>query len=185
MQQAQENLLCHSEQVRKAQHADQLRVNTLEKEQLELLEADLKKTELIRQYREQELLFQQEIQRCQQEVEQIKKGQAVKVAQTLQGLSTPVQPSQAQTGSQHGSTVRTKNASSRGSRAGVPVDLNSSKVIDARPISKAPKPFQFTQASSQHSGSPVTQSQGAIGGKQVGGSRDKGDILRSKSVRKS
>ena len=93
MRQAQEELLCHNDQVRQAQQADQLRANNLQEEHLNLLSADLAKTDLIRQYQEQEAVLQQEIQQCKREVERVRKGQASLLAQTSQVLTTPNQQS--------------------------------------------------------------------------------------------
>ena len=50
--------------------------------QLNLLAADLAKTDLIRQYQEQEAVLQQEIQQCKHEVERVRKGQVSVIAQT-------------------------------------------------------------------------------------------------------
>ena len=72
MHQAQEELLCHNDQVCQTQQADQLRANNLQEEHLNLLSADLAKTDLIRQYQEQEVVLQQEIQQCKCEVERVK-----------------------------------------------------------------------------------------------------------------
>ena len=57
MRQAQEELLCHNDQVHQAQQADQLWDNNLKDEQLNLLAADLAKTNLIHQYQEQKRYY--------------------------------------------------------------------------------------------------------------------------------
>ena len=88
MRQAQEELLCHNDQLQQAQQADQLRANNLQEEHLNLLSADLAKTDLIRQYQEQEAVLQQEIQQCKCEVECVRKGQASLLVQTSQVLTT-------------------------------------------------------------------------------------------------
>ena len=135
MHQAQEELLCHNDQVRQAQQADQLRANNLQEEHLNLLSADLAKTDLIRQYQEQEAVLQQEIQQCKREVERVRKDQASLLAQTSQVLTTPNQQLRVQVGSQYGSTTRPQSAS-RESLARAPVNMVSSDVIDAHPLSQ-------------------------------------------------
>ena len=133
MRQAQEELLCHNDQVRQAQQADQLWANNLQEEHLNLLSADLAKTDLICQYQEQEAVLQQEIQQCKCEVERVRKGQASLLAQTSQVLTTPNQQSRVQVGSQYGSTTHPQSAS-RESLARAPVNMVSSDVIDACPL---------------------------------------------------
>ena len=163
MRQAQEELLCHNDQVRQAQ-ADQLRANNLQEEHLNLLSADLAKTDLIRQYQEQEVVLQQEIQQCKCEVEHVWKGQASLLAQTSQVLTTPNQQSRVPAGSQYGSTTHPQSAS-RESLARAPMNMVSSDVINARPLSQvSAKPLQFTNPS--HLGRlDKGLSKGAEGGK--------------------
>ena len=182
MRQAQEKLLCHNDQVWQAQQADQLRANNLQEEHLNLLSADLAKTDLIRQYQEQEVVLQQEIQRCKREVERVRKGQASLLAQTSQVLTTPNQQSRVQAGSQYGSTTRPQSTS-RESLARAPVNMVSSDVIDARPLSQvSAKPLQFTTPS--HLGrSDMGLSKGAEGGKHQEKSKARGDAQRSKSLK--
>ena len=179
MRQAQEELQCHNLQVRQAQQADQLRANTLQDKQLGLLEADIAKTELIRQYQEQEALLQQEIQQCKQEVERVRKGQTSLIAQTSQVPMTPSQQTRVPMGSQFGSNVRPQSTS-RESLIKAPTHMVTSSVIDARPLSQvSAKPFQF--ATPSHLDGPnITPSKAAEGGKH----RVKGDAQRSKVLKK-
>ena len=164
MRQAQEELLCHNDQVQQAQQVDQLRANNLQVEHLNLLSADLAKTDLIRQYQDQEAVLQQEIQQCKRKVERVRKGQAFLIVQTSQVLTTPNQQSWVQAGSQYDSTTCPQSAS-RESLARAPVNMISSDVIDARPLSQvSAKPLQFTTPS--HLGrSDMGLSKGAEGGK--------------------
>ena len=182
MRQAQEELLCHNDQVWQAEQADQLPANNLQEEHLNLLSADLAKTDLIRQYQEQEAVLQQEIQQCKREVERVRKGQASLLAQTSQVLTTPNQQSPVQAGSQYGSTTRPQSAS-RESLARAPVNMVSSDVIDARPLSQvSAKPLQFTTPS--HLGrSDMGLSKGAEGSKHREKSKARGDAQRSKSLK--
>ena len=153
MRKAQEDLLCQTDQVRQAHQADQVEVKDLYQANLNLMKADLEKMEKIRHYQAQQGVLEQEIQQCRQDVEHLMKEQLANLAQTLHGSRTPSQQSQVPAESHQGSVAHSqKSASSRESHTRGPVDLGSSHVIDARPLSQAlTKPFQFA-TSSQHSG---------------------------------
>ena len=184
MCQAQEELLCHNDQVHQAQQADQLWANNLQDEQLNFLAADLAKTNLFRQYQEQEAVLQQEIQQCKREVECIRKGLASLLVQTLQVLTPPNQQSWVRAGSQYGSTTRPQSVS-RESLARAPVNMVSSDVINAHPLSHvSAKPPLFTAPS--HLGrSDMGLSKGAEGSKHREKSKARGDAQRSKYLKNS
>ena len=185
MRKAQEDLLCHTDQVRQARHTEQVEVKDLYKENLDLMKADLEKTEQICQYQAQQVVLEQEIQKCRQDVERLMKEQLANLAQTARVPRTPSQQSQVPAESHPGSVAHSqKSVSSRESCTRAPVDLGSSHVINARPLSQAlAKPFQFATPS-HSSGLAVAQSQGAVGGKHVKRGKAKGDPEQIKSLQK-
>ena len=149
-----------------------MEVKDLYQANLNLMKADLEKMEKIRHYQAQQGVLEQEIaeKQCKQDVERLMKEQLANIVQTSRGSRTPSQQSQVPAESRLGSVAHShKSVFSRESHTRVPVDLGSSHVIDARPLSQAlTKPFQFA-TSSQHSGVVASQSQGGEKGKARGG----------------
>ena len=180
---AQEDLLCQTDQVRQAHQADRVEVKDLYQANLNLMKVDLEKTEKIRHYQAQQGVLEQEIQQCKQDVECLMKEQLPNITQTLRGLRTPSQQSQVPAESHLGSVAHShKSASPRESHTRAPVDLGSSHIIDAHPLSQAlTKPFQFA-TSSQHSGVAASQSQGGEKGKARGGPERVQSLKKSAKV---
>ena len=115
-----------------------MEVKDLYQANLNLMKADLEKTEKIRHYQAQQGVLEQEIQQCKQDVERLMKEQLANIAQTLSGSRTPSQQSQVPAESRLGSVAHShKSVSSRESHTRAPVDLGSSHVVDVRPLSQA------------------------------------------------